>query len=241
PCGPHGRKSKLRWLRSCARSVKHPTTPPRSRSNAKGNVPRSTESTKRGEFHGRRRLPQHHSADRRRAARGGPCRTQPGRGGAGHLRARRPPAHAVRRVAHDQRRGPPLAADQHPPGDHQPDHRRAPGPARPPAHRRLRPPGPPTGGSHAAASPARRQRLSADHGGAAAPIPPARANPPVVRTEDGYYEFYLDGMMVYDFKPSSPGNALRWIQHMAGKSWVTKRHIEWFARMVADEYGERYN
>src|SRR5690606_20817036 len=150
PCGPHGRKSKLRWLRSCARSVKHPTTPPRSRSNAKGNVPRSTESPKRGEFHGRRRLPQHHSADRRRAARGGPCRTQPGRGGAGHLRARRPPAHAVRRVAHDQRRGPPLAADQHPPGDHQPDHRRAPGPARLPAHRNLRPPGAPVGGGHAA-------------------------------------------------------------------------------------------
>ena len=83
--------------------------------------------------------------------------------------------------------------------------------------------------------------MSDDIDEAVAYIRAARANPPVVRTEDGYYEFYLDGMMVYDFKPSSPGNAMRWIQHMAGKSWVTKHHIEWFARMVADEYGERYN
>ena len=68
-----------------------------------------------------------------------------------------------------------------------------------------------------------------------------RDYPSVVRTEDGYFEFYLDGVMVYDFKPSSPGNALRWVQHMAGKSWVTKKHIEVFCLLAADQYGVRYN
>lgn len=63
---------------------------------------------------------------------------------------------------------------------------------------------------------------------------------PAVKLVDGYFEFYLDGEMVYDFKPADPGASLRWIEHMAGKSWVTKDHLRMFAQLAADHFGVRY-
>lgn len=63
---------------------------------------------------------------------------------------------------------------------------------------------------------------------------------PVVRCADGAYEFLVEGRMIYDFTPNDPGDALRWIQHLAGKAWVTKRHLREFARLVADQHGVRY-
>lgn len=62
----------------------------------------------------------------------------------------------------------------------------------------------------------------------------------LVRFTGGYYEFYTDSRLVYDFKPATPGEALRWIEHIAGKSWVTKAHIEQFARLAANQFGARY-
>lgn len=64
--------------------------------------------------------------------------------------------------------------------------------------------------------------------------------PPLVKVTDGYFEFYLDGEMVYDFEVCHPGKALRWAEIMAQKSWVTKQHMEQFARLAADAAGERY-
>lgn len=63
---------------------------------------------------------------------------------------------------------------------------------------------------------------------------------PTVRRQGGHYEFLIEGRVVYDFTPTSPGDALRWIQHLAGKAWVTKRHLREFARLVADQHGVRY-
>lgn len=63
---------------------------------------------------------------------------------------------------------------------------------------------------------------------------------PAVKFVEGYFEFYLDGEMVYDFKPADPGAALRWIEHMAAKGWVTKEHLGLFARLAADHFGARY-
>ena len=62
----------------------------------------------------------------------------------------------------------------------------------------------------------------------------------VRRTPSGYFEFYLDGEMVYDFRPSSTGASLRWIEHLAQKTWITTRHLEQFARLSADSFGVRY-
>jgi hypothetical protein len=64
--------------------------------------------------------------------------------------------------------------------------------------------------------------------------------PPLVAVVDGYFEFYLDGEKVYDFEVCEPGRALRWAEHMAQKSWVTKRHLEDFVRLAADAAGARY-
>lgn len=69
---------------------------------------------------------------------------------------------------------------------------------------------------------------------------PGFAPPQVVRFVDGYFEFYLDDEMVYDFKPNDAGHALRWIEHMAPKSWITKNHLEQFARMAAAHFGARH-
>lgn len=69
---------------------------------------------------------------------------------------------------------------------------------------------------------------------------PGFVPPQVVQFKDGYYEFYLDGEMVYDFQATDPGHALRWIEHMAQKSWITKTHLEQFARLAASNFGAKY-
>jgi len=67
-----------------------------------------------------------------------------------------------------------------------------------------------------------------------------RAKPLVSLTEDGFFEWFMDGEMVYDFDANNPGDALRWIEHMAQKSWVTKKHIEQFSRLAAGKFGVGY-
>ena len=62
----------------------------------------------------------------------------------------------------------------------------------------------------------------------------------LVRIVGGYFEFLQDGDMVYDFAASDPGEALRWVEHIAQKTWVTKKHLEQFARLAADKFGVRY-
>lgn len=63
---------------------------------------------------------------------------------------------------------------------------------------------------------------------------------PLVKLVDGYFEFYLDGEMVYDFKPADAPHALRWIEHMTQKTWVTKDHVQQFAALAAGHYGAGY-
>lgn len=63
---------------------------------------------------------------------------------------------------------------------------------------------------------------------------------PAVKLTEGFFEFFLDGEMVYDFKPEDTGAALRWIEHMAGKSWVTKEHLSQFSMLAANHFGVRY-
>lgn len=69
---------------------------------------------------------------------------------------------------------------------------------------------------------------------------PCFAVPQVVQFKDGFYEFYLDGEMVYDFAATDAGHALRWVEHMAQKSWITKTHLEQFARLAAGHFGAAY-
>jgi len=56
-------------------------------------------------------------------------------------------------------------------------------------------------------------------------------------TPDGYFEFFLDEEMVYDFTPTDAGYSLRWVEHLSQKTWVTKQHLEQFARLAADRFG----
>lgn len=67
-----------------------------------------------------------------------------------------------------------------------------------------------------------------------------RRDHPAVKLVNGYFEFYVDGDMVYDFKPADPGAALRWIEHMASKSWVTKEHLGLFSMLAANHFGARH-
>lgn len=62
----------------------------------------------------------------------------------------------------------------------------------------------------------------------------------VRRTASGCFEFFLDGDMVYDIHPTSAGASLRWIEHLAEKTWITTHHLEQFARLAADSFGGRH-
>lgn len=64
--------------------------------------------------------------------------------------------------------------------------------------------------------------------------------PLVAVAADGAFEFYLDGEMVYDCEPRDAGDALRWVEHMALKTWVTPKHLQQFARLAADKFGAGY-
>lgn len=48
------------------------------------------------------------------------------------------------------------------------------------------------------------------------------------------------GQARYEFEIISPGDALRWIEHIAAKSWCTKTHLEVFASLAASHFGVRY-
>src|SRR5690606_33917377 len=85
------------------------------------------------------RLPQHQRTGRRAPGRGGEGRGAAGGGRAAGVRPRGPRAVPVGGLATDHVRGPRLAADEHPPGDHEPDEVAAPAEARRAAKGLLRP------------------------------------------------------------------------------------------------------
>ncbi|HXI14748.1 MAG TPA: hypothetical protein VNM48_00155 [Chloroflexota bacterium] len=63
---------------------------------------------------------------------------------------------------------------------------------------------------------------------------------PLVKLAIDCFEFYDGDVMAYDLTPSSSGDALRWIEHLAQKTWVTKEHLEQFARLAASHFGAGY-
>jgi hypothetical protein len=63
---------------------------------------------------------------------------------------------------------------------------------------------------------------------------PSRA--PLVQCDGAAFLFLVDGRVVYDLEPVSPGDALRQIQHLASKTWVQKKHLREFARLAADRF-----
>ena len=67
------------------------------------------------------------------------------------------------------------------------------------------------------------------------------AGPLVYRDGDAY--IFLDRAhpgFTYDISDgqcSDAASALRWVAHMAQKSWITERHIEQFALLAAERFG----
>lgn len=68
----------------------------------------------------------------------------------------------------------------------------------------------------------------------------AMSAPPLVTFDGQFFDFYEDGHSIYDFKATDLGEALRWVEHLAQKSWITKAHLEQFARLAAAHYGVPY-
>ena len=59
--------------------------------------------------------------------------------------------------------------------------------------------------------------------------------------QDGYVEMRTEaGCEPYGFEVTGVGDALRWIEHIAQKSWVTPTHLQMFAALVAEHFGVRY-
>jgi len=59
--------------------------------------------------------------------------------------------------------------------------------------------------------------------------------------DDGHVSMRVGGgRLDYEFEVASPGDALRWIEHLAPKTWCTAEHLGRFAALVADRYGVRY-
>lgn len=57
----------------------------------------------------------------------------------------------------------------------------------------------------------------------------------------GYVEMLTElGCEPYGFEVTGVGDALRWIEHIAQKSWVTPTHLQMFAALVAEHFGVRY-
>lgn len=44
---------------------------------------------------------------------------------------------------------------------------------------------------------------------------------------------------IADYQCADAASALRWIAHMAQKTWVTTRHLEQFAHLTAERFGGR--
>lgn len=62
---------------------------------------------------------------------------------------------------------------------------------------------------------------------------------------DGGFVFLADGGAGWDYDISyeacaDAGSALRWIEHMAQKNWVTVEHLEQFARLAAEHFKAPY-
>lgn len=68
--------------------------------------------------------------------------------------------------------------------------------------------------------------------------------PLVTICADGGFEWFIERAdqlhVAYEHHVSDAGDALRWVEHMAAKSWVTPTHLEQFARLVADKFGVEY-
>jgi hypothetical protein len=65
---------------------------------------------------------------------------------------------------------------------------------------------------------------------------------PLVWVEDGMFivrDEKLPGFR-YDFDCESAGDGLRWVAHLAQKSWVTTEHLEQFASLAADLFKVRH-
>lgn len=68
-------------------------------------------------------------------------------------------------------------------------------------------------------------------------------NPLVTMVEPGVFAFRDPSGVIpwlYEFDVSSMGDALRWIEHMAPKTWVTTAHLEQFASLAATHFGQGY-
>lgn len=69
--------------------------------------------------------------------------------------------------------------------------------------------------------------------------------PPLVKRDGAGYVFLADGGPGWDYDISDAacldaGSALRWIEHLAPKSWVTVEHLEQFARLAAEHFKAPY-
>lgn len=67
----------------------------------------------------------------------------------------------------------------------------------------------------------------------------------LVKRDGDAYVFMADGGPGWDYDITDaacrdPGSALRWIEHLAQKSWVTPAHLEQFARLAADQFKAPY-
>lgn len=61
--------------------------------------------------------------------------------------------------------------------------------------------------------------------------------------EDGYWFRTDHDLWAYDISFAAcrdSGSALRWVEHMASKSWVTKTHLEQFSRLAAEHFKAPY-
>jgi hypothetical protein len=62
---------------------------------------------------------------------------------------------------------------------------------------------------------------------------------PLVWVEGGFFIFRderLPGFR-YDFDCQGPADAIRWIEHLSKKTWITKEHILQFSILVMHEFG----
>lgn len=69
--------------------------------------------------------------------------------------------------------------------------------------------------------------------------------PPLVKRSGDGYVFLAEGGAGWDYDISDAacldaGSALRWIEHMAPKAWVTVEHLEQFARLAAEHFKAPY-
>ena len=65
--------------------------------------------------------------------------------------------------------------------------------------------------------------------------------PPLVTIEDGVVTLFdrdHPGFR-YDFILGDAVDALEWIRHVSGKTWITKRHIEALAALALRELGAK--